>query len=1069
MNVTIDFDRDLALSATPLQLQVPVITRTGFALDFVQEDQAIIIRDDPPLFPTTAGVSVFVSPLVPAMEPVRQANGSHIGPGTVLVPEDPENAELDRRQSLIDHELTHTRQCAAWGPLLLAWFPLFALEGLYEDVTNIEEPEYAPYVDAALVTENNTQFIEIQNAGGQSFSQGDKAQIYVGGNLRTVTLGESPEDNANRFAVNLTGSVADQTISIRKILNDGALGTFRDVVFNIQQVLTHGGILNLMTGSIYGGLFHLIGRSFYAFGRLFSDNPYAGTVVSSDKTRITISTQEGVRALRGANRVIVQKGDATYVRAIDTEAETPSDTIALSSAIDLDGDVFVAPYSTHAPNTHWDWHNYYPAVVPDATKPGAIQIFPAGENDTLTLHPFDRVVVTSGTTSNRTNVTHVRDDGIVELEEIPPTSGDERNFRIAKIDEGDPIGNVDSIALRELGFGWMRWMFDPYGQFQYRLQPDNSSFWGIVARIARYLFGSTSWSLLFPFGYYFWDNLFVQSGNNGHFSQMEQEASQESGDLYSPIGRLRGAFSFDGDRGHYRGVVGDIGRYWYFHNWREATFVQTGQRDAPGMHIRDSGNSDPLRVIPNVTASGSATAAPEPNANATSSGPTPALVMPDRFYYKFNRATGTPNALATSVVNPDSMAPAISGYIPVSPNLERTLGMYVSFCRPGNHRITVMNGIFGAGDAVDAQEGDHTFGFGHQTIYFNIDIADVAVNVAGQVVSSTLTDDGAGNLLPETIELVQLQKARVNVTPNASRRYAITVPHSGKGGNLVTNGTNEIVAMNRDTPANSPEAVEVTRVYRKLADNSYDDAVLNAHNGVHLTGDLHIPVRWFRVRVVDTLPVRRAVSLVPGDILDPSASDGKVHPGDTVYVIIPADTVNTLRLDTVTYPSSPALVTNPSPLRIESEPTPEALQAFVGDGVISKVTLQADNPPETTARIILTVTVGYEELRADLKAELEAVPYITLHPDTTLTVQNNGSSIALDAQDEGGSAVNLLEDSIRLLETDFSSAAGLEASVSNARVTITATATAVPGRKQILVKKDSDEERWARLTFEVIA
>src|SRR5690606_34356840 len=140
---------------------------------------------------------------------------------------------------------------------------------------------------------------------------------------------------------------------------------------------------------------------------------------------------------------------------------------------------------------------------------------------------FDRVVVTSGSNSQRTNVTHVRGGGIIELEDTPATSGDLREFRIAKIDEGDPLGDADSAALRELGFGWMRWLFDPYGQFQYRLQPANDSFGGIVARIARYLFGTTSWSLIFPFGYYFWDNAFVQSGDKGHFSQMEQEASEE--------------------------------------------------------------------------------------------------------------------------------------------------------------------------------------------------------------------------------------------------------------------------------------------------------------------------------------------------------------------------------------------------------------------------------------------------------------------------------------------------------------------------------------------------------------
>ena len=76
-------------------------------------------------------------------------------------------------------------------------------------------------------------------------------------------------------------------------------------------------------------------------------------------------------------------------------------------------------------------------------------------------------------------------------------SGTETLFRIAKIGETDPIGNFDSVLLtNEFGMDWLRWVFDPYSQLQYDLQPDPSSFAGILARIGRYAFGASSWSFI---------------------------------------------------------------------------------------------------------------------------------------------------------------------------------------------------------------------------------------------------------------------------------------------------------------------------------------------------------------------------------------------------------------------------------------------------------------------------------------------------------------------------------------------------------------------------------------------
>jgi hypothetical protein len=655
------------------------------------------------------------------------------------------------------------------------------------------------------------------------------------------------------------------------------------------------------------------------------------------------------------------------------------------------------------------------------------------------------VVVTAGDESNRTNVTNVSGDGIVELEEIPPTSGDQRDLRIAKIGENDPMGNADSAAMVEMGLGWMRWIFDPYGQFQYRLQPDDTSFWGIVARIARYLFGTTSWSALFPPGWWVWDNAIPQSSDEGFRSQMEQEASAESGDLYSPVGRLRGTFSWNDDNERYQGVVGDIGRYWYFLASRTASVIMGGQRDTPGTPYRND-----LRVLPDWTGGGSP--AGEPNQDGQTGGQTPGLAVPDLF---FNKGATTPLAITDNA--PDGFRPGSSGYVPASARLERTLGMYAAFCLPGQHRVTISNGLTSADEGRLAQEA------GQQHLFFDVDIADVGVTVARQPVLSTLTDDGSGNFMPVEISLVQLQRALIQVAPAGNRRYAVTLPQASPGAFLQTSDGPTLIAMNRNTTTAEP--VEISRVYRFVeASEGFDDGVLNAHGGVHLRREVHVPVRLFRVNVVDTLPLRQAISLEAADIIT-----GR-QPGQTGFIMVPAAVEVPLQPSQFNYPGgTPTPIIDPR-LQIDPETTPLELQTFVADGAIYRVTFPADSPPEEEVEITLSVTVGHEDLRADLTTAVTLQPHFRLLlPGAGHTVRNDGSTITLQAEDAGNNPITLAAAPVRLLKPDGTDAAGLTATVNGAEVEITASASAGAGLVQVICVSSSDATQQARRTIEVVS
>ncbi len=603
------------MTGAGVEITIPAVAQIGHAASFTQQGASITINDDPAPIPPAATPVV----AVPFRATTRAATGE-LGAGTVLVPEDPEHAELDRRQSLVDHELRHTLQSAMWGPLLLGWFPLAALEGVLELTTDIELPAFSAYVRGEMESDGSTRFLKIPEPAGINFQAGDRVQVTTGGAPVTLKLGAATE--ANRFRVEAGLDVATGAVHVRR---ETPSNNWRDVPFNALQMLTHGGMLNLLAGSVYGGLIFGVGKLFYALGRgtIFGSGKNYPATMEEEGRRLRLGDDAGSQALIGASRVIIQDtdGNNTIVRSV---AGTVSDGIVqLATAVTeagLQNAVRVAPYSVHTPDSNWDWHDYYPARVPDAARPAAIRVEEVN-GKTLTLSTFDRVTVTAGNASKRTNVTAVAADGTVELEEAPVTSGESRDFRIAKIDERDPMGNADSAAMTELGMGWMRWAFDPYSQLHYRLQPSPGTFLDRTARIARYLFGTQSWSAAIP-GWFFWDNAFKQAGSSpkGHLSQMEQDASEQSGDLYSPLGRLRGSVS----------VVGDIARYWYFVNSRDDTVITMGQHDAPGVHI----TRDPC-LFPFVTAEAAgSTLNPNRGAEAAPVAQAPGIGVPDVFVLK---------------------------------------------------------------------------------------------------------------------------------------------------------------------------------------------------------------------------------------------------------------------------------------------------------------------------------------------------------------------------------------------------------------------------------------------------
>ncbi|HVF14033.1 MAG TPA: hypothetical protein VM942_05495, partial [Acidimicrobiales bacterium] len=911
------------VSAAPLaqgnvDVHVPTVERSAFTARFLRDGDTILVTDPVPAdMPTGAGDTLVV---VPFRATDRRAAAARLECGSLLVPEG-EDTEIDRRQGLVDHELTHTLQYAQAGPTWFNFFPMFALELPLELATNTELPNYSPFL-AATVTAGGTAGawnVRIPNPQGITFSAGDTIQVLRGGqrlDLEVVTV-----DGAD-LVCKASDSGAPPLGEVQVRRRNDSPGW--DVFFNVLHMVTHGGLMNILAGSTWGGIFWLLSKGGYGIFRVIKGvGDLHPVTVQADGRELVLTTDDGRAAIQGGMRVIVRRDDASLVRTV----ARAGDVLTLDSPILYRDNTKVAPYDTHDPGARFDWLAYFPATIPDPNNTAVLELTPIG-GDVLTLAPRDRVETDYHGQHRRTNVTSVAGNR-VELEEPLPVGQTDPSVRIAKVGERDPMGNADSAAMVEMGMGWMQWLFDPYGQIQLDVRPENQ-WWNLTSRVVRYILGSQSWSLLPFFGYVWWFRLFGIPGFREEQAPIEQKASEQSGDLYSPLGRLTGQQSGDGHASRAM-VVGDIARYRYWLLASDGTFVTTGQQGAPGVHINRNTDRNELRLV--VHRAGVAAAAADPNglteADAAAAGGVPGRAVPD---WLAQKPTPDPTRLDPTITNPVALVPADLGLVPMSPTMERCLATYAAFTRAGVHRVTTRNGIGGADRARDVHDRER------QTLFYDVTVSDVEVTVRGQAVAENAT-----------IDLVLLQEAPVVVTPDGSRRYRATVTRPD-GPQLRVTASGALAAQATASPAATTEPVEVSRFYPFDADaGTYGEGGLDRF-GRHLGGDVDVAVRQFRVRVVDTVPLRATDDPAAGAVTT-------LAQAATGLVLVPAAIVDPLRLVTIGG-AAPSATTPAVTITRRASPSAGAA-AFVGTtGAVFAVSFAATPAVAAPTEVVLAVTVG---------------------------------------------------------------------------------------------------------------
>ncbi len=816
--------------ATPVDITLPAQAAStgtagpGFSARFTLDGASLIFLDTPLTSPLTGLILA-----VPYIETALRVDGN-LNSGKVRVPEDHENVskELDRRQALEDHELTHTHQSARLGPWLFAYFPLWVIEMITDLATSAGMPEFGRYVPATV----GTNQITIPAVAGVTINADDYVQVAQSGRAEVIKLGAKTGDvytlNSDMMQKLAAKNIVAGAAQARREESGGVEAG--EWIVNIMQFMTVGGLMNQIAVLGWGGVIFLI-TMFIQWIRGMARNKVTAQL-AADHITLTLPAGQNVDGLAVNSLLALQSGDQTFVRPVQSINDR---TIVLATAVPLQGEVRISAYSTSSalfPN----WHDYFPATFPDPNRAASLQVQRVG-TQTLTLAVHDRVHIrSSGGHGYNTVVTFVGDNGLVEVEDATLVhAGETEEYFIAKIGEDDPMGYADQFLLNQMHLGWMQYIHDPWGQIVYRARPTSVA-GQIFARAARYLFSTQGWSVLPAFGYFWYDNAFKQGAVTGptgatlptgaQRSHMEQEASHRSGDTYCPIGSLHGSIS----------VVGDVARYWLTEDGgiRDVDppldMISLGLQDGPGSNAQQF-----IAVTPTTT------------------GGLPAgLFVSDVF------SQLTTNLGLGGVSN--------RGWIPVNGTLERSAGAFVAFTRPGSHTITGQN-LSNLPASVDAQAN----GF-PEIITFVRNVGDVAVTLSNLPVA-----DSSGT----PFDLIPFQRALFAVTPNGNRVYRATLLESGA---IATIQNNLEIVMQGIAAAAAPgglttENVEISRFYHFDATTGAFDSGLPL---VNIPADIDVAVRRLQIRLVDTIPLRATDNPADPAITTP------LLPGGTGVLLIPA-------------------------------------------------------------------------------------------------------------------------------------------------------------------------------------
>jgi hypothetical protein len=553
--------------------------------------------------------------------------------------------------------------------------------------------------------------------------------------------------------------------------------------------------------------------------------------------------------------------------------------------------------------------------------------------------------------------------GLADLATAPPADGADRRLQIAVIGPQDPLDRISTGVADYLHVPLLHRIYDPWGEVYFATSPEPGSFIDVLRRLSRWAFSSSAWSMLLP-GLFVWDNALKQRNNRGHLSRMEQGASSSSGDLYSPLARLRGTLD----------VVGDVARYRVWALSRTDSMVPGHLGDAPGA------GSDPDQGDPWIFPRRRAGAVPSPPNADQQAHADAAVDVPDVLVQR-----NLLEPLLLAVGTPDRVLPADLARLPAEAGLQRNVGVHVGFSRPGAHRVTV-------GTLPDAASAAEAQTEGRQTILFDKTVVDVTVKAAGR----TLAEG-------DTLKVVPCQRITFGVTPASGRRHALLVQRPFDG-SLARRPADLLVQVQT---ALGTEVLEVQRVHEVHPFSIVEDKSARWPQA-HLLAEMRLAVRRLTLEVVDAIDVHASLApAAPGPLPPVKAF---ALPGEEAFLLVPARLHLARPVLAVTYPAGarPPNGTDPNPEVRPVTPVPRALADLIGDGAILRLAFDATDPPEQVCVCEWTLSLraqqpkaggGTENISANIKAHIEYRPHFRLDLPGGVDTVAAGANIVLHASD----------------------------------------------------------------------
>ena len=347
-------------------------------------------------------------------------------------------------------------------------------------------------------------------------------------------------------------------------------------------------------------------------------------------------------------------------------------------------------------------------------------------------------------------------------------------------------------------------------------------------------------------------------------SFLEQGASRASGDAYTSILSVDDRFNFhthtffvpDSAAANRQMQLGDATRVMFFPADRTDRVLPSGQGDIPGFsvtYLNRFAEQPPVEI--RFTPAGNALFHPELFQHPVSAvPPTPAPTPVSIEGPPSNRAAVTFLQAGNTTV----LVPALRSLVPGAPRVNRSFGFYLLPATPGAYELK--GHYSGAGTRGDAETQNATITVASRVRLGNDDVlyeppAAVGSRPTGLVLERFVTEVADLRVSGRSIRDWELEvEAPAGIVPPPV---------------TVTNRADSLgwtLKVRKDLPpgpAPAPLRVRLFRIYKKTDpafDLEYDDVPSLKGVRSYLEGDIWLPVRDFRLRIVD-LPVLPAAAI----------------------------------------------------------------------------------------------------------------------------------------------------------------------------------------------------------------